>query len=103
MTNDQTTRRPTIFGSGIILPNTEPSHGLLPRLHSMFVVRHCLLFLLALFPHAATCQSRLDQLEATYQSNLRALDAPILQEYLRQLDFLKSQFLARNRADDAKQ
>jgi hypothetical protein len=59
--------------------------------------------LLLLLPHLARCQSRIDQLEATYQSNLRALDAPILQEYLRQLDFLKSQFVARNRTDDAKQ
>jgi hypothetical protein len=65
----------------------------------------CFWLLLALLglPLVASCQSRLDQLEATYQSNLRTLEAPILQDYLRQLDFLKNQFVARNRLDDAKQ
>lgn len=62
-----------------------------------------LLLALLLLPQVARCQSRLEQLEATYQSNLRALEVPILQEYLRQLDSLKSQFVARNRVDDAKQ
>jgi hypothetical protein len=70
---------------------------------SSFFILHLSLFLLLLLPRLAHCQSRLDQLEATYESNLRALDAPIFQDYLRQLDFLKSQLVARNRADDAKQ
>ncbi|MFZ4766646.1 MAG: hypothetical protein ACOYMN_16965 [Roseimicrobium sp.] len=56
----------------------------------------------------APCQSqtpaptRLEQLEATYQANLRTLHAPVLQDYLRQLDLLKTQLTARGRAEDAK-
>jgi hypothetical protein len=58
---------------------------------------------LLLLPSLAQSQTRLEQLEATYQANLRALDAPILQDYLRQLELLKSVMTARNRPADAKQ
>lgn len=47
--------------------------------------------------------SRLEQLEATYLANLRPLHAPVLQDYLRQLELLKSQLTLRNRMDDARQ
>ena len=56
-------------------------------------------FVIAQSPSA----SRLEQLEATYLTNLRPLHAPVLQDYLRQLELLKNQFTARNRADDARQ
>lgn len=52
---------------------------------------------------AAFSQSRLEQLEATYQTNLRPLHAPVLQDYARQLELLKNQLIARNRVADAKQ
>lgn len=71
------------------------------RRWSWIMIRGACIALL-LLPLAAPCQSRLEQLEATYQANLRALDAPILQDYLRQLELLKSQFVARNRLEDAK-
>jgi hypothetical protein len=45
----------------------------------------------------------MEQLEATYQTNLRALHAPILQEYVHQLEQLKNQLIARNRLTDAQQ
>ncbi len=48
-------------------------------------------------------QTRLEQLEATYQTNLRTLHAPVLQDYARQLELLKNQLIARNRVADAKQ
>lgn len=70
---------------------------------SSFVIRHSSFFLILLLPLVASSQSRLEQLEATYQANLRALHAPVLQDYLRQLDLLKNQFIARNRVVDAKQ
>src|SRR6478609_2788715 len=99
MTNDQTAPTQHTLGQRVAF-----SEVWLRRFHhSSFVIRISSFFLLLLLPHLAHCQSRLDQLEATYESNLRALDAPILQDYLRQLDFLKSQLIARNRADDAKQ
>ena len=47
--------------------------------------------------------SRLEQLEATYMASLRPLHAPVLQDYLRQLELLKNQFISRNRMDDARQ
>jgi hypothetical protein len=106
MTNDPTARTPNFAGSRILLPGAGLLRGLRRVRHSFpprGIIRHFSLLLPLLLPHVARCQSRLDQLEATYQSNLRALDAPILQDYLRQLDFLKSQLVARNRADDAKQ
>lgn len=47
--------------------------------------------------------SRLEQLEATYLTNLRLLHGPVLQDYLRQLELLKTQFTLRNRMEDARQ
>jgi hypothetical protein len=98
MTNDQTARMEHSSGHRVPLSDA----GLRRVRDSSFVIRISS-FLFLLLPHLALCQSRLEQIEATYESNLRALDAPILQEYLRQLEFLKSQLVARNRPDDAKQ
>lgn len=47
-------------------------------------------------------QSRLDTLDATYKSNLRRLHAPVLQDYMRQLELLRQQLTARARLSDAK-
>lgn len=96
MTQDQTAR---IF-EGVSCSTT---HMTAPP--SSFAIHHLSfpLLLTLLFPLTALSQTRLDQIEATYQSNLRALHAPVLQDYLRQLELLKSQFIARNRAADARQ
>lgn len=69
------------------------------------LVRHSSFLLLALLPLLIPAQSpsRLEQLEATYQSNLRTIHAPLLQDYIRELELLKSQLIARNRAADAKE
>lgn len=47
-------------------------------------------------------QSRLDTLDATYKSNLRRLHAPVLQDYMRQLELLRQQLSARALLSDAK-
>ncbi|WP_009963126.1 hypothetical protein [Verrucomicrobium spinosum] len=47
-------------------------------------------------------QSRLETLDATYKSNLRRLHAPVLQDYMRQLELLRQQLGARARLSDAK-
>jgi hypothetical protein len=60
-----------------------------------------LLAALAGLPSKSGAQTRLDQSEATYQSNLKLLHAPILQDYLRKLELLKSDYTVRNRTDDA--
>lgn len=49
-----------------------------------------------------SAQTRLEQLEATYQANLRTLHAPILQEYVRQLELLKNKYIARGQTEAAK-
>lgn len=49
-----------------------------------------------------TLQSRLDTLDATYKANLRRLHAPVLQDYLRQLEVLRQTLAARARLSDAK-
>lgn len=51
---------------------------------------------------APSLQSRLDTLDATYKSNLRRLHAPVLQDYMRQLELLRQQLSARARLSDAK-
>lgn len=63
--------------------------------------RSSLIFALLLASPAAA-QSRLEQLEATYQANLRTIHAPVLQEYLRQLELLKNKFTARGQTAEAK-
>ena len=47
--------------------------------------------------------SRLQQLEATYQVNLRSLDTPILRDYQRELERLKQNLNMQGRASDAAQ
>lgn len=49
-----------------------------------------------------SAQTRLEQLEATYQANLRTIHAPILQEYVRQLELLKNKYAARGQTEEAK-
>src|SRR6476620_6604559 len=73
------------------------------RLRSCARMPFYALLAVCLWPAAAFSQSRLEQLESTYQANLRALHAPLLQDYIRQLDLVKSQFIARNRLTDAQQ
>ena len=46
--------------------------------------------------------TRLEQLEATYRSALRGLHAPVIADYLRQLDLLKNQLNAQRRTEDAR-
>lgn len=53
-------------------------------------------------PAPAPIQSRLETLDATYKANLRRLHAPVLQDYVRELELLRQQLAARGRLADAK-
>ncbi len=64
---------------------------------------YCVLMLALSLPASTQAQTRLEQMEATYQANLRTLHAPVIQEYLRQLELLKSRFTAANRVTDVQQ
>ena len=46
-------------------------------------------------------QTRLDQLDETYSSNLKKFHAPVIQEYLKELEKLKKTFTTRGRDGDA--
>lgn len=46
--------------------------------------------------------TRLQQLDSTYQTNLRKLHAPLLNDYERELETIKQKLIARNRDADAR-
>jgi hypothetical protein len=52
-------------------------------------------------PPAPGTATRLQQLQTTYQSNLRKLHAPLLADYARELEVLKQTLLTRSRSADA--
>jgi hypothetical protein len=81
-------------------------HAVFPRRCAAAAFLPCCLAMLALLACPARAQqqqSRLEQYEATYQANLRAIHAPILQDYLRALENLRTTLTNRNRVADAKQ
>jgi hypothetical protein len=81
------------------------SAGVVWRLRSFWnsmLGRRVLSVTLMVAPLFVTGQTRLEQLESTYQSNLRTLHAPVLQDYLRQLELLKSKYASSSRAADLK-
>ena len=51
----------------------------------------------------STPAARLEALENTYTVNLRRIHAPVLQDYLRQLELQKSLFAARGRTEEIQQ
>jgi hypothetical protein len=65
---------------------------------------NCALFMLvcAVVALPLSAQTRLEQLEATYLANLRTIHAPILQEYVRQLELLKNRYSTRGQTEEAK-
>ena len=94
MTLDPTA--PMIRTKGCFTDSPAPLHAHPLRLRSR------VLLLTLLLPFSLRAQSRLEQMEATYQTNLRALHAPLLQDYIRQLELVKSQLIARNRVAESK-
>jgi hypothetical protein len=46
-------------------------------------------------------EARLEMMEKTYATNLRPIHSPVMQDYLRELDLLKSKMTASGRAADA--
>ena len=52
-------------------------------------------------PTAPSTAARLQQLQSTYQSNLRKLHAPLLADYARELEVLKQTLTTRGRSADA--